>query len=210
MPSSEYHEALWQAVPVGVEPAYLQRRLAFLIQHTQAGQRVLDVGCGEGRFTAELLQAGRDPVGVDVAEEPLARARAEHPDLQLDLRLLPASGEWPLEDSGFDAVWAGEVIEHVGDTASWLSEVRRVLRSGGSLLISTPAHELFTRLAFSASSRAFSTHFDPRSDHLRFYTAASLRELLADFGFHGIEVRGAGGMPGARPLLLAIARRSRF
>ena len=44
---------------------------------------------------------------------------------------VPATGRGSLEDVSFDAVWAGEVIEHVVDTAAWLSEVRRVLRSGG-------------------------------------------------------------------------------
>jgi 2-polyprenyl-3-methyl-5-hydroxy-6-metoxy-1,4-benzoquinol methylase len=197
-------------VPEGADPPQLKRRLEFLLQRTAPGERVLDVGCGEGHFTAALLRAGREPMGVDVAEEPLQRARVQHPGLQLDLRLLPTEGDWPLEDSSFDVVWAGEVIEHVADTAGWLSELRRVMRSGGTLLISTPAHGLLTRAAFALSARAFATHFDPRSDHLRFYTRRSLEELLADFGFHDLEVQEAGGVPGAHPLLLASARRSRF
>jgi 2-polyprenyl-6-hydroxyphenyl methylase/3-demethylubiquinone-9 3-methyltransferase len=178
------------------------------MERTARGERVLDVGCGEGRFSAELLRAGRWPVAVDVAEEPLRRARARWPELEL--RLVPIDGAWPLEDSSFDAVWAGEVIEHVADTAAWLSEVRRVLRSGGTLLLSTPAHELLTRLMLALSSRAFAHHFDPRSDHLRFYTAGTLRGLLADFGFHDIEVHGAEGLPGVRQVLFAAARRSRY
>ena len=99
---------------------------------------MLDVGCGEGRFAAELARAGAEVVGIDVAAEPLRRARERHPEL--DLRQVPAAGAWPLKDASFDAVWAGEVIEHVADTAGWLSELRRVLRSGGLLLLSTPDH----------------------------------------------------------------------
>ena len=51
---------------------------------------------------------------------------------------------------------------------------------------------------------------DPRSDHLRFYSRRTLTRLLADFGFEQISVRGAGGLPGARRHLLAVATRSRF
>jgi 2-polyprenyl-3-methyl-5-hydroxy-6-metoxy-1,4-benzoquinol methylase len=243
MPGREYHESLWEAVPEGVRPADMRARLAFLLEHVPVGARVLDVGCGEGWFTAALARAGREAVGIDVAEEPLRRARArkegwgERPrDLgeqgrppgeperspgtgergrppgvhALDLRLVRAHGPWPLEDVSFDAVWAGEVLEHVHDTAGWLSEVRRVLRSGGVLVLSTPAYGPLTRLALGLSGRVFESHFDPRSDHVRFYTSGTLVTLLEDFGFERIETRGLGGPPGAHRTLLAVARRARF
>src|SRR6202050_2997593 len=208
MPSRDYHEALWQTLPEGLEPGDFDLRRRFLLAHVVAGERVLDVGCAEGRFAAELARAGADVVGVDVAEEPLRRARARHPEL--DLRLVDEEGQWGLQDASFDAVWAGEVIEHVADTAAWLSELRRVLRSGGLLLLSTPDHGRLRMLGWALIPRAFATHFDPRSDHLRFYTPRSLSELLEDFGFQDVAVRRAGGLPGARRQLLASARRSRF
>ena len=208
MPSREYHEALWQRIPQGLEPSDFTLRRRFLLERVQAGERVLDVGCGEGRFAAELARVGARVVGVDVAQEPLRRARERDP--QLDLRLTPPLGEWELEDASFDAVWAGEVIEHVADTAAWLSEIRRVLRSGGSLLLSTPAHEPLALLRIALSRRAFARHFDPRGDHLRFFSRATLAQLLADFRFTEIELETAGGPPGARRLLLAQATRGRF
>jgi 2-polyprenyl-6-hydroxyphenyl methylase / 3-demethylubiquinone-9 3-methyltransferase len=208
MPSRDHHEALWQTLPEGLEPSDFDVRRRFLLEHIAAGERVLDVGCAEGRFAAELARAGAEVVGVDVAEEPLRRARARH--LELDLRLVDEQGPWDLEDASFDAVWAGEVIEHVADTAAWLSQVRRVLRSGGRLLLSTPDHGPLLRLRLACSTRAFAGHFDPRGEHLRFYVRATLVALLEDFGFEDVEVRAAGGLPGARRLLLARAIRSRF
>jgi SAM-dependent methyltransferase len=212
---NDYHESVWRSLPEGLHPPDMDVRLAFLLQGAEASgargrtpPRVLDVGCGEGQFAAELAGAGFAVVAADVAEEPLRRARLSHPDL--DLLVLPEEGTWPLADAGFDVVWAGETIEHVADTAGWLSEVRRVLRSGGSLLISTPAHTRLSVLRLALSHRAFDAHFDPRSDHLRFYTARILERLLEDFAFEDVEVRGAAGPPGARRLLLASARRSRF
>jgi ubiquinone/menaquinone biosynthesis C-methylase UbiE len=208
MPSREYHEGLWQGVPEGLEPSDFALRRGFLLDRVGAGQRVLDVGCGEGRFTAELARVGARVVGIDVAEEPLRRARARHPEL--DLRLVGDGREWELADAGFDLVWAGEVIEHVADTAAWLSEVRRVLRPGASLLLSTPAHGRLTLMRLALSRRAFADHFDPLGDHLRFYSRETLTRLIGDFGFERIKVRSAGGPPGARRLLLAHAIRSRF
>jgi 2-polyprenyl-6-hydroxyphenyl methylase/3-demethylubiquinone-9 3-methyltransferase len=208
MSSREYHEGLWRGVPEALEPSDFALRRSFLLAHVAAGERVLDVGCGEGRFTAELANAGARVVGVDVAEEPLRRARARHPEL--DLRLLAGEDGWELEDAAFDVVWAGEVIEHVADTAAWLSEVRRVLRSGGSLLMSTPAHPRLTLMRLVLSKRAFAGHFEPRGEHLRFYSRETLTRLISDFGFERIDVRSAGGPPGARRLLLAHAIRSRF
>jgi 2-polyprenyl-6-hydroxyphenyl methylase/3-demethylubiquinone-9 3-methyltransferase len=208
MTSREYYEGLWQRVPEGLAPADFDVRRRFLLDHVAAGARVLDVGCGEGRFAAELARAGALAVGIDVAEEPLRRARARHPEL--DLRLVDGDGAWDLADADFDVVWAGEVIEHVADTAAWLSEVRRVLRSGGTLLASTPANGRLALMRSAVSTRAFAERFDPLSDHLRHYSRETLTALLEAFGFEAISVQSAAGPPGARRLLLASAVRSRF
>ncbi|HEY3759797.1 MAG TPA: class I SAM-dependent methyltransferase [Solirubrobacteraceae bacterium] len=205
---SDYHEALWEGVPEGLQPPYLSERLAFVLAHVSPAARVLDVGCGEGRFTEAFADRCAQVVGIDVAEEPLRRARARRPDL--DLRRVEPAGSWPLADASFDVLWAGEVIEHVADTSAWFSEARRVLRSGGALVLSTPAHEPLTRAALALNARAFEAHFNPRSDHLRFYTRRALLELLADFGFQAPQTRAIGRLPGARRVLLASARRARF
>lgn len=208
MDGDGYNESLWQGIEHGLPPSRLQDRLAFLSAQLPSTASVLDVGCGEGMIAARLATAGHRVVGIDVASEPLRRARARH--RELDLRLVPTEGSWPLQDVSFDAVWAGEVIEHVLDTAGWLSEVRRVLRSDGVLVLSTPAHQPLTRLALGLSRRAFEAHFDPRSDHLRFYTRRALLRLLADFGFEPIRTQTLGGPPGARRVLMVAARRLRW
>lgn len=215
MSSRAYHESLWEGVPEGLAPSDARPREAFLLERVarerkRAGRapRVLDVGCGEGHFAAALVRCGAEVVAVDVAEEPLRRARAHHPDM--DLRLVEPRGPLPLRDASFDVVWAGETIEHVADTLGWLSELRRVLRSGGLVLLSAPDHGPLSRWRLAVSRRAFEAHFDPRSDHLRFYTRRVLADLLADFGFEEVAVAGAGGLPGARRVLLASGRRKRF
>ncbi len=208
MPSQDYYEELWRAIPPRLEPEHFALRLSFLLERVPPGARVLDLGCGEGRFAERLQRAGAEVLAVDVAEEPLRRARAGNPELRT--QLIDGEGEWDIPDASFDVVWAGEVIEHVADTSRWLSELRRVLRSGGRLLLSTPELGAFGLLSAALSRRAFAARFDPQGDHLRHYDRATLSALMASFGFEQLSVRRAAGPPGARQLLLASGVRSRF
>ena len=82
------------------------------------------------------------------------------------------------------------MIEHVADTAIWMSEVRRVLAPGGRLLLTTPAHGRL-RLLLHGVER----YSDPQGDHLHLYTARSLRTLLDEFGFVDVRVKAASGPP---------------
>jgi SAM-dependent methyltransferase len=135
-----------------------------------------------------------------VAEAALERARARHPGL--DFRLVPFDGPLPFEDGSFELAWASEVIEHVADTARWLSELRRVLVPTGRLLITTPAHGRL-RVALGGVDR-FS---EPLGDHLHLYTRRSLETLLDEFGFSEIQVHAVEGPPLLRRSLFARAIR---
>lgn len=196
----DYYEDLWRRLPDELEPPDFELRRRFMLSAVRPGIRALDLGSGDGRFTAELAGAGADVVGVEVAEAALARARSLHPGL--DFRLAPIDGPLPLDDGSFELAWASEVIEHVADTASWLSEVRRVLVPGGRLLLTTPSHGRL-RVALGGVAR-FS---EPLGDHLHLYTGSSLRSLLGEFGFGGISVKAAAGPPLLRRMLLARADR---
>ena len=197
----DYFEDLWERLPAGLEPPDLEIRRDFLLGPTvTAGVRALDLGCGAGHFTALLASAGADVVGADVAAAALARARAAHPALTFSL--VPVDGPLPFADCTFSLVWASEVIEHVADTARWLSEVRRVLAPRGRLLLTTPAHG---RLAMAL--HGVERYSEPVGDHLHLYTRRSLRELLSDFGFSELQIRSRGGLPPLRRMLLASAVR---
>ncbi len=196
----DYYEELWQRLPSELAPLDLQLRRDFLRSGTRPGDRALDLGCGDGAFTAQLREAGAEPIGAEVAEAALDRARARHPELEF--RLARIDGPLPFSDGEFDLVWASEVIEHVADTARWLSEVRRVLTPGGRLLLTTPSHGRL-RIALGGIER-FS---EPLGDHLHLYSRRSLTELLGEFGFDAVQVRHAGGTPLLRRLLLARAQR---
>src|SRR5829696_7851268 len=106
--------------------------------------------------------AGTEPVGVEVAEAALERARRVAPGA--DLRLVQTDGSLPLEHASVDLVWCSEVLEHVADGAQLLQEVRRVLRPDGRLLATVPFHGRL-KGALVALTR-FEAHFDPQGQHL--------------------------------------------
>jgi 2-polyprenyl-3-methyl-5-hydroxy-6-metoxy-1,4-benzoquinol methylase len=178
----DWRDAVWSAVPEGAEPERFAPRRAFLLTHVAAGQRVLDLGCGDGAFAAELLEAGCVVTMADVAGNAMQRARARAPGAEA-VQLVEGA-LLPFAEDAFDVVWAGEVLEHVADVVGLLAEVRRVLRWGGMLLATTPWHG---RLVVASDA-----HFDPRADHLRFFSARTLRAVLADAGFAATRVRRAG------------------
>jgi len=182
----ELLEAVWEAVPEDAEPERFPVRRDWLLARVRPGERVLDLGCGAGEFTAALHAHGAHPLGLDVVAEPLRRARARHPELTF--RQGAPDGPLVLDDTAFDVVWAGEVVEHVVDVVGWLSEVRRVLPSGGRLLLTTPDHPPALLRALADDPAAFAAHFNPRADHVRFFNAAMLEELLDDLGFEAIDV----------------------
>ena len=171
-------------------------RRDFLLGHVSAPARVLDLGCGLGDFTAALHERGAEAVGCDVAGEALRRARERHPGVEF----VQSGEELPFEAGSFDAVWAGEVLEHVQDVLGLLAEAHRVLRIKGRLIVSTPNHGPAKRLRIGLSRRAFEAAFDPRSDHVRFFTSHTLRTTLALSEFSELDVKSRKG------LLLATAR----
>jgi 2-polyprenyl-3-methyl-5-hydroxy-6-metoxy-1,4-benzoquinol methylase len=203
--AEDLHDAIWESIPLDCKPERFALRRAFLLSGVSAGDVVVDLGCGAGEFSAALLEAGARVVGVDVAREALRRAGERAG--AADLRLWRVGEPLPVDDASADVVWAGEVIEHVADVAPWLSEVRRVLRPRGTLLVSTPHHGPGVLLRLALSRRAFSEHFEPRSDHVRFLSPSTLGALLADLGFEVASMRSVGGVPGLRSTILVTARR---
>jgi SAM-dependent methyltransferase len=198
-----YYESVWADAPADPEPWAWERRRALLLAEARTGERVLDLGCGAGRFVAALRDAGADAVGVEIAEAALDRARLVAPGA--DLRLLEEDGSIPLEHASVDLVWCSEVLEHVADGGLLLQEARRVLRPGGRVLVTVPCHGRVKNVAIALAR--FDAHFDPQGQHLRFFTARTLAEALRAARFSEPSVRAVGGVPLFRASLVARAER---
>jgi len=200
----DFYESFWADAPEDPEPWAWERRRALLLEDVRAGERVLDLGCGAGRFVRALADAGAEPAGVEIAAAALERARRNAPGAEL--RLLEPDGSLPLDHRSIDLVWCSEVLEHVADVAGLLVEVRRVLRPGGRLLATVP-YNGHVQGALIALTR-FEAHFDPLGQHLRFFTHRSLIHTLHARGFEAIDVRPWGGAPLLRRGLVARATRA--
>jgi SAM-dependent methyltransferase len=197
------YEDLWADAPADPEPWAWERRRALLLAETQPGERVLDLGCGAGRFVKALQDAGAEPVGVEIAEAALERARAVAPGA--DLRLLDDEGTIPLGHHEVDLVWCSEVLEHVPNAAGLLHETRRVLKPGGRLLLTVPYHGRVKDVLIALTG--FERHFDPRGQHVRYFTRRSLASTLDAAGFEPVSITTAGGPPLLRESLVALSRR---
>ena len=192
-----FYESFWAQAPDDPEPWGWERRRALLLEEARPGERVLDLGCGAGRFLSALREAGAEPVGVELAEAAAERARANVPGA--DVRLVEPDGSLPLGHGEVDLVWCSEVLEHIPDVSHALLEARRVLKRGGRLLLTVPYHGR-VQAAVIALIR-FDTHFDPLGQHVRFFTRASLARTLDAAGFGAVEIRTR------RPMLVARAVR---
>jgi SAM-dependent methyltransferase len=146
------------------------------------GKRVLDLGCRSGALTRHFLD-GNEVVGVDVDAAALEKATA------LGIETVQANVEEPLPfgQESFDAVVAGELLEHVQFPDLLVAEARRVLRARGVLVGSVPnAFRLQSRLRFL---RGRPPEDDPT--HLHMYSPSQVQELLEGFG--DVRISFVGG-----------------
>jgi methionine biosynthesis protein MetW len=157
------------------------RKLLALLDGEPRG-RLLDVGCAAGELGVLLAARGWSVAGVDREPTLVAAARergidARHCDF--GQMLLP----WP--DGAVDAVVLAEVIEHVLDTDHVLTEIARVLRSGGALVVTTPNLASLENRARLLLGR-YPMWMDIRVEgtgHVRYYTPRMLRAHLRRHGF---------------------------
>ena len=201
---SDWREAVWAAVPEGAVPERFAERRDWLLGFVSAGDRVLDLGCGDGSFAAALAGAGAQVTMADVAEGALERARVIAPEAEAVL--LEEDAPLPFADGLFDLAWCGETFEHVADVTGMAAEMLRVVRPGGALLVTTPNQPRLAMALEALGGRGLEERLDPRADHLRFFTVRTLRSLLHDAGFSEVEVVSWDGPPGFRRRLRAVAR----
>ena len=190
---TRYDDDIWRLVPEAPGPP--PRRLVHFVRGLAPARRALDLGCGDGRLTAEIQAS--ELVAADVSRVALDRAARRLPGVTTVA--LEPDAPLPFEDSGFDLVLCLETLEHVRDVQLLLSEARRVLEPGGRLAVTSPAHGRLTGLAVLLGG--MERRFDPLSPHLRYFTRRSLAGVLRQMGFDLAAVRRSGGT------LLAVASR---
>lgn len=148
---------------------------AYVIARDYINGDVLEVGCGEGRGVDQVIGKAKSFTAVDKIGEVVDNLQRKYPEGRfIRMSIPPLDG---IGDNSYDVVLSFQVIEHIADDRLFLSEIHRVLRPGGILLLTTP-------------NRKMSLTRNPW--HIREYLAGELEKLAAQF-FPVVDMKGITG-----------------
>ncbi|HET9203230.1 MAG TPA: methyltransferase domain-containing protein [Acidimicrobiia bacterium] len=151
------------------DPAHLRRIDKLLPLRT--GDRVLEVGCGQGHLTTRLAERGVDVVGID--------ANPNAPEVSRSDRVLHMMAEdLSFDDGEFDAVVAVHAIEHIPPLDEAAAEMARVLKPGGKALFIYPAEPIQGLYAVPTSMILYGTPFKAREVHCQWLSPAKVRRIM--------------------------------
>ncbi len=175
--SSEAHQGQYFSYHSG------ESILDFVAKRVKLVGRVLDYGCGPGYLIGRLLNRGVACEGLEFSRESVDTLIAQfgaHPLFRggIFADKLPSS----ISDNGVDVVFLVEVIEHLldSDLSSTLNEIRRMLRPGGHLIVTTPNHENLYASNVICPECGCIFH---QWQHVRAFTPSQLQSLMSDHGF---------------------------
>jgi SAM-dependent methyltransferase len=161
--------------------AMLRKLERIFLDEIPQGSRVLDAGCGRSLFTEIRPDWSFMIVAADVEHALLCERQREFPTVRW---VVAGAHPLPFRDEAFDAVFAGELIEHLVDPRHGLAEFNRVLHGGGVLILTTP-NRLRLANVVDRSERPYSP------DHLSEVSYDEAHALLGEAGF---EVEQASGL----------------
>lgn len=166
----------------------------YKLMQVGSGQRVLDVGCGNGRHTwAAYCLYDCEVMALDMLQADLQKTRYTLYTADDDRkngngnRWLVVRGDamtLPLKNGSFDRVICSEVLEHVADDRRSVGELVRVLRDDGVIAVSVP-----TRLTESIYWRISRQYSRNPGGHIRIYKAKEIKQLLRDYNLEIFGVR---------------------
>jgi methionine biosynthesis protein MetW len=145
------------------------------------GARVLEIGCGTGSLSRIVADTcGAEVVGIEPDSQRAERAKTRG----LEVHVGYLSSELIHEIGVFDVVLLADVLEHVPNPHAMLSLSRQALKPGGAVIISVPnvAH-WSVRANLLRGKFKYESHGIMDATHLRWFTAVSIRSLVASSGF---------------------------
>lgn len=173
-----YDEGWRKELEIGKEErGNLQTNLEFLSQADvlRSGDKILEIGCGIGSVVFRLSGQGYDVTGTDISGEAISYGLKKYGDIRLEVQ---AAETLRYADKSFDVVLSFDLFEHVAATDVHLSEVERVLRSGGHYLFQTP--NKYSNVVYE-TLRTKSLQW--RRYHPSLHSPGQLRRRLAKHGF---------------------------
>ncbi len=176
----------WYQTPLGSLAHALESEAIFALAEVKPGQRIMDIGCGTGIYTLELARRGARVIGMDPSVEMIAMAKEKLRLASLTGLFVCGSAEaLPFRSQKFDLALAVTSLcfVHLPDRA--IEEMRRVLRSGGRLVLGE-----LNRFSLWAFLRRLKGFFrETIYNQARFWSRRELERLLRQKGFHPSAVR---------------------
>ena len=194
---SEYKDYGYKSERASCSHSYLAGSLLSML-NKEKNRILLDVGCGNGWMASFLIENGYSVYGTDASVSGIEQARKKHPDRFFVQDL--TKDEIPNEISAisFDTIISTEVVEHLYDPRKYITFCKNVLKKngGGELFLSTPYHGYLKNLVM-ATTGSFDKHFTALWDggHIKFWSRATLTQLLTEQGFKVSEFKGSGRFP---------------
>lgn len=145
--------------------------------------KVLDIGCGSGRIGKKIQDLGNQVTGLDFSEEAVKKASENG----ISAKKANLDEGIPEIDNTYDAVWAGDIIEHVFDPIGLLKESFRVLKKDGIILITIPSDVGIVsriKMLFGISHQEQMYMTSGFYKHHTFFTPRLIRFMLKKSGFH--------------------------
>jgi SAM-dependent methyltransferase len=162
----------------------------------QPGERILDLGCGDGQLTARIAATGAMVTGVDASPEMAAAARSRGIVVEE-----AAAESLPHPDASFDAVFSNAALHWVRGQDAMMAEVRRVLKPGGRFVAEMGGHGNIAAIRVALMAVLARHGHGDREDGVNYYpTPEAYARRLAR---HGFEVERIALIP--RPTQLAVS-----
>jgi 2-polyprenyl-6-hydroxyphenyl methylase/3-demethylubiquinone-9 3-methyltransferase len=183
---------LWPAVRDAIETHKFKEYKAF------------DLGCGNGSVSNLLSGLGFEVIGVDPSESGVQMASNSFPHLRFYKG--SAYEDLAAKYGSFPLVVSLEVVEHCYDPRSFARNLYALVDDGGIAIVSTPYHGYLKNLALAVVGK-WNDHLSPLWDggHIKFFSIATLRTLLADAGFRDIRFIRVGRIPPLAKSMVAVA-----
>lgn len=163
----------------------------------RAGERILDLGCGDGQLTAKIAASGAEVVGVDASAAMIASAQGKGIDARV------CNAESLCFEAEFDAVFSNAALHWVRDQDAMLAGVHRALKTGGRFVAEMGGHGNVAAILVALTAVLEKHGFAGREDGVNYYPTPE--SYAARLGRHGFQVEQIQLIPRPTPLPAGMA-----
>ena len=199
----EFYERMYADSYETVKLPFLYRKLKrfelkrndLVFKNISGGNKILEIGCGEGELLFKLRKRYKELWGIDISEIQIKNTKKRVRAIKnIHVKVGDANKKLEFKDFFFDIIIAIEVLEHLFDPYHFMEECRRLLKSKGTLIVHVPNVAFFPnrlRLFFGKELRT-SEGGDWKVGHLHYFTKYSLKKLFEDEGFRVLKITHGG------------------